>query len=109
MNINFFLAGAVALKLAQDDHNDNESDLQKNKRNLKVELKEQELANEDLIKTLIRVHFSSWFALWGRILYLYWVILGGHLVFEGKLKGKNLTTDKVHYKEFLYLKNYFFL
>jgi len=45
---------AVALKLAQDDHNDNECELRKDKRNLKVELKEQELGNEDVMKTLIR-------------------------------------------------------
>ena len=55
--LHYFLLyqGAVALKLAQDDHNDNESELRKDKRNLKVELKEQELGNEDLMKTLIRV------------------------------------------------------
>lgn len=42
----------VALKLAQDDHRDNEGDLRKDKRGLKVTLKEQELAHEDIIKNL---------------------------------------------------------
>ncbi|XP_019629401.1 PREDICTED: growth arrest-specific protein 8-like [Branchiostoma belcheri] len=43
---------AVALKLAQDDHRGNEGDLRSEKRSLKVELKEQELAHEDIIKNL---------------------------------------------------------
>ena len=47
--------GAVALKLAQDGHRSDEQDLRKDKRNLKIELKEQELANEDVAKALIRV------------------------------------------------------
>lgn len=43
---------AVALKLAQDDHKGNEQDLRKDKRSLKVELKEQELSHEDVVKNL---------------------------------------------------------
>ncbi|XP_041455315.1 dynein regulatory complex subunit 4-like [Lytechinus pictus] len=43
---------AVALKLAQDDNRSSEGDLRKDKRNLKVSLKEQELAHEDIIKDL---------------------------------------------------------
>ncbi|ELU06192.1 hypothetical protein CAPTEDRAFT_162685 [Capitella teleta] len=42
----------VALKLAQDDHRSNELDLRKDKRGLKVGLKEQELSHEDVIKNL---------------------------------------------------------
>merc|ERR1712198_452676 len=42
----------VALKLAQDDHRTSEQDLRKDKRSLKVELKEQELSHEDVIKNL---------------------------------------------------------
>ena len=42
----------MALKLAQDDHRDNEGELRKDKRGLKVSLKEQELAHEDIIKNL---------------------------------------------------------
>ena len=42
----------VALKLAQDENRGNELDLRKDKRSLKVELKEQELAHEDVIKNL---------------------------------------------------------
>lgn len=47
--------GAVALKLAQDDHRGEEMDLRKDKRALKVSLKEQELSHEDIIKNLKRV------------------------------------------------------
>ena len=45
----------VALKLAQDENRSNELDLRKDKRSLKVELKEQELAHEDVIKNLKKV------------------------------------------------------
>ena len=48
--------GAVALKLSQDNHNSSEMDLRKDKRALKVELKEQELAHEDVIKNLKKVN-----------------------------------------------------
>jgi len=34
--IYFFVQGAVSLKLAQDEHKNNEQDLRKNKRSLKV-------------------------------------------------------------------------
>ena len=51
----FILKGAVAIKLAQDDHKGKETGLHKDKQNLKVQLKEQELANEDVVKTLLRV------------------------------------------------------
>lgn len=46
----------VALKLAQDENRGNELDLRKDKRSLKVELKEQELAHEDVIKNLKMTH-----------------------------------------------------
>ena len=46
---------AVALDLALDDHRSSELDLRKDKRNLKVELKEQELSHEDVIKNLKKV------------------------------------------------------
>lgn len=45
----------VALKMTQDDHRGEESTLRKDKRSLKVELKEQELAHEDIIKNLKKV------------------------------------------------------
>lgn len=45
----------AALKLAQEDHRGNELELRKDKRSLKVELKEQELANEDVMKNLKKV------------------------------------------------------
>ena len=47
--------GSVALKQAQDGHNGSEMELRKDKRALKVELKEQELAHEDVIKNLKKV------------------------------------------------------
>nr|KAG5690590.1 hypothetical protein BaRGS_022594 [Batillaria attramentaria] len=48
--------GSVALKLAQDQHGTKEMDLRKDKRSLKVELKEQELSHEDVIKDLKKSH-----------------------------------------------------
>ena len=45
----------VALKLAQDSYSTNELDLRKHKRSLKVQLKEEELAHEDVIKNLKKV------------------------------------------------------
>ncbi|KAK2191116.1 hypothetical protein NP493_61g05046 [Ridgeia piscesae] len=42
----------VALKLAQDDHRSDELELRRDKRSLKVELKEQQLSHEDVIKDL---------------------------------------------------------
>lgn len=47
--------GTVALKLAQDGNRSSEMELRKDKRNLKVELKEMELSHEDMIKTLKKV------------------------------------------------------
>merc|ERR1711974_532155 len=44
--------GSVALKQAQDGHNSSEMELRKDKRALKVELKEQELEHEVVIKDL---------------------------------------------------------
>ncbi|XP_025116147.1 dynein regulatory complex subunit 4-like [Pomacea canaliculata] len=48
--------GSVALKLAQDVHGGKELDLRKDKRALKVELKEQELSHEEVIKGLKKTH-----------------------------------------------------
>ncbi|XP_036358099.1 dynein regulatory complex subunit 4 isoform X1 [Octopus sinensis] len=42
----------VSLKLAQETNYSNEQQLRKDKRNLKVELKEMELSHEDMVKTL---------------------------------------------------------
>ena len=50
--------GAVSLKLAQDEHRGGELELRKDKRALKVNLKEQELSNEEIIKNLKRVYMS---------------------------------------------------
>lgn len=51
----------MALKLAQDDHRGEEMDLRKDKRALKVSLKEQELSHEDIIKNLKRVGSNIFF------------------------------------------------
>lgn len=45
---------AVAIKLAQDDHKNKETDLRKDKQGLKVSLKEQELSSADVVKALLR-------------------------------------------------------
>ena len=47
--------GTVALKLAQDENRGSELELRKDKRSLKVELKEQQLAHEDIIKNMKKV------------------------------------------------------
>ncbi|XP_069073289.1 dynein regulatory complex subunit 4 [Pleurodeles waltl] len=44
--------GSVTMKLAQKEHRAQEGDLRKDMRTLKVELKEQELANEMVVKNL---------------------------------------------------------
>lgn len=44
-----------ALKLAQEDHREEEKKLRKDKRGLKVTLKEEELSHEDIIKNLKKV------------------------------------------------------
>jgi len=49
----------ASLKLAQDDHRGEERDLRTDKRSLKVELKEQELSNEDVIKNIKKTHDES--------------------------------------------------
>ncbi|XP_067948059.1 dynein regulatory complex subunit 4-like [Watersipora subatra] len=49
----------VSLKMTQDEHRGEETVLRKDKRSLKVELKEQELAHEDIIKNLKKTHDSQ--------------------------------------------------
>jgi len=51
--------GTVALKLAQDENRGSELELRKDKRTLKVELKEQQLAHEDVIKNMKKVYSIS--------------------------------------------------
>ncbi|XP_074644893.1 dynein regulatory complex subunit 4-like [Tubulanus polymorphus] len=46
----------VALKLAQDEHRSDELELRKDKRTLKVDYKEQELNNENIIKNIKKEH-----------------------------------------------------
>ena len=47
----------TSLKLCQEENRGNELDLRKDKRYLKVELKEQELAHEELVKNLKKVKY----------------------------------------------------
>lgn len=56
--------GTVAMKLAQKEHWAQEGTLRKDTRLLKVELKEQELANEVVVKNLRLV--GRWLAAGGR-------------------------------------------
>ena len=51
--------GTLTLKLEQDEHRGKESDLRKDKRGLKVQLKELELSHEDVIKDLKKVTFRK--------------------------------------------------
>ena len=44
--------GQVSLKMAQDQHRDSETELQKDERALKLDLKEMELSHEDYVKSL---------------------------------------------------------
>lgn len=46
----------VSLKLAQEENRSNELELRTDKRSLKVELKEQELAHEVVVKDLKKVY-----------------------------------------------------
>mmetsp|Transcript_25394 Transcript_25394/g.65624 ORF Transcript_25394/g.65624 Transcript_25394/m.65624 type:complete len:475 (+) Transcript_25394:23-1447(+) len=48
--------GELALKLQQDEHSAREADLKKDKRSLKLELKELELSHEDVIRELKQEH-----------------------------------------------------
>ena len=54
----------VALKLAQDDHRGNEVDLRRDKRDLKVSLKEQQLQHEQTFKNLQLVQKFFFFSPW---------------------------------------------
>ena len=49
------LIGSVAITLEQSSHHEKESDLISEKRSLKVELKELELAHQETIKALKKV------------------------------------------------------
>lgn len=51
--------GSVSMKLAQKEHRTQETELRKDMRTLKVELKEQELANEVVVKNLRMVRCSQ--------------------------------------------------
>jgi hypothetical protein len=50
-----YCPGTLTLKLEQDEHRGKESDLRKDKRSLKIQLKELELSHEDVIKNLKKV------------------------------------------------------
>lgn len=48
--------GTLTLKLEQDEHRGSEAELRKDKRSLKIQLKELELSHEDVIKNLKKQH-----------------------------------------------------
>lgn len=50
----------VSLRMTQNEHRGEETVLRKDKRSLKVELKEQELAHEDIIKNLKKVRLLTY-------------------------------------------------
>jgi len=49
------LAGAVAITLEQKQHKERESEMKGDKRTLKIEIKEMELAHEEMVKNLKKV------------------------------------------------------
>ena len=51
----FSILGAVAVTLEQSQHRERESVTMREKRDLKVQLKEMELAQQQKVKTLMRV------------------------------------------------------
>lgn len=71
--------GTVSLKLAQDGHSTKELDLRKDKRALKVELKEQELSHEDVIKNLKIVSWEL-FHSWEHCFIIYLIISTGFVL-----------------------------
>jgi len=52
------LAGAVAITLEQKQHKERESEMKGDKRTLKIEIKEMELAHEEMVKNLKKVNHS---------------------------------------------------
>lgn len=51
------LAGAVAITLEQKQHKERESEMKGDKRTLKIEIKEMELAHEEMVKNLKKVKY----------------------------------------------------
>ena len=47
--------GAVAITLEQNEHQERESNMKSDKRALKIEIKEMELAHEEMVKNLKKV------------------------------------------------------
>ena len=56
-----FNLGAVAITLEQNQHKERESEMKSDKRALKIEIKEMELAHEEMVKNLKKVkhHHST--------------------------------------------------
>ena len=69
-SIHLSISGSVAVTLEQSKHKEQESELHSEKRSLKVELKELELAHQETVKALKKVSNYS-------AMYLsYWLLLG---------------------------------
>ena len=54
--------GAVAITLEQNQHKERESEMKGDKRALKIEIKEMELAHEEMVKSLKKVTSSLIYA-----------------------------------------------
>ena len=50
------LIGAVAITLEQNQHKEREAEMKGDKRALKIEIKEMELAHEEMVKNLKKVN-----------------------------------------------------
>ena len=51
----FIIVGAVAITLEQNQHKERETEMKGDKRALKIEIKEMELAHEEMVKNLKKV------------------------------------------------------
>ena len=50
------MIGAVAITLEQNQHKERETEMKGDKRTLKIEIKEMELAHEEMVKNLKKVN-----------------------------------------------------
>ena len=57
------LIGAVAITLEQNQHKEREAEMKGDKRALKIEIKEMELAHEEMVKNLKKVNIIVTYSL----------------------------------------------
>ena len=53
------IVGAVAITLEQNQHKEREGEMKSDKRALKIEIKEMELAHEEMVKNLKKVNIVT--------------------------------------------------